>query len=579
MKKYLIIGGVAGGASTAARLRRSDESARIILIERGKFISYANCGLPYYLGGIIKERDKLFVQTAKEFGRRFNIDIRTRNEVVRLDSRAKIVTVINLDTGVEYEETYDKLVLSPGAKPLKPPLPGNDLPGVFNLRNVEDTDQIKEFLLQNKPEKAIVVGAGYIGIEMVENLHHLCSDVSLVEMADRILPFFDYEMSSALSQHIQSKGVRIFLKEKVTMLEQRGARLMVSLASGRKLETDMLIFATGIRPDTDWLKDSGLGLSENGSILVDDYLMTNDQHIYALGDAIQTKHQILDNNVNAYLAGPASKQGRIVADNIVFGNNKKYKGIIGTAIIKVFDLTAAMTGATEHQLQRSKKDFLTTVIHTASYAGYYPDAQPISIKLLFSPDKGEILGVQIIGFMGVDKRVDVISAFIQKGGKVSDLTEFEHSYAPPYSSARDPLTIAGFVAENMINRKFKAVNWSELEVNNYRQALLLDVRTPEEFAWGSIPGSINIPLDDLRDRFSELPPNRDIVVYCLAGHRGYLACRLLSQKGFDKVYNLAGGYKTYQFAYGKDDKCEDIYEGETILQDDSIFPEDEAFKS
>ncbi|MBW6515870.1 MAG: FAD-dependent oxidoreductase [Candidatus Cloacimonetes bacterium] len=579
MKKYLIVGGVAGGASTAARLRRNDETAQIILFERGKYISYANCGLPYYIGGVIKKRDKLFVQTVEEFSKRFNIDIRTLSEVRGIDKQSKKIKVVNLETGETYQETYDILVLSPGAQPIIPPIKGNDLPGIFVLRNVEDTDRIKQFIEQHHPKRVTVIGAGYIGIEMVENLHNICSEVSLIEMADRILPFFDFEMSSALSHHIRSEGVKIYLNEKVNSLEQTNEGIIASLESGMKIKTDMVIFATGIKPDTAWLRNSGLELSDNGSIVVTEYLQTNDPDIYAVGDAIKIKHQILQQDVNAFLAGPASKQGRIVADNIVLGNKRKFNGVIGNAIIKVFDLTAGIVGASEQQLKLSKVSFRSAVIHASSHAGYYPNALPISLKLFFTPQDGEILGAQIIGFKGVDKRLDVISAFIQKRGTVFDLTEFEHSYAPPYSSARDPLTIVGFVSENMIKGKFKTIEWSELGQDNYQQSILLDVRSKEEYELGSIPDSINIPLDDLRERWQELPKDKDIIIYCLVGLRGYLACRLLLQKGFDRVYNLSGGYKTYQFIFGRKDGEEGIYDGETILPDDQIYPEEDAFLS
>jgi len=579
MKKYLIVGGVAGGASTAARLRRNDETAQIIVFERGKYISYANCGLPYYIGGIIKERDKLFVQTAEEFSKRFNIDIRTRSEVTSIDTLGKKVIVSDLDKGESYEESYDRLVLSPGAQPIIPSVKGNDLPGIFILRNVEDTDKIQEFIKQKKPKRATVIGAGYIGIEMVENLYNICSEVSLIELADRILPFFDFEMSSALNRHIRSTGVKVYLNEKVNSIEQTNEGIIASLDSGKTIESDMVIFATGIKPDTNWLLNSGLELSDNGSIVVNEYLQTNDADIYAVGDAIQIKHQILQQDINAYLAGPASKQGRIVADNIVFGNNRRFDGVMGNAIIKVFDLTAGIVGASDQQLKLNNREFCTAAIHGSSNAGYYPNALPISIKLFFEPYVGKILGAQIIGFKGVDKRLDVISAFMQKSGTVFDLAEFEHSYAPPFSSARDPITIVGFVAENMIKGKFKTIEWTELSQEKYRHSFLLDVRKIEEYALDSIPGSINIPIDELRDRWQELPKEKDIIIYCHAGLRGYLACRLLIQKGFDRVYNLSGGFKTYQFVHGRKDGEDGIYDGETILPDDQIYPQDDDFLS
>ena len=576
MKKYLIVGGVAGGASTAARLRRNDESAEIILFERGKYISYANCGLPYYLGGVIKDRKKLFVQTAGEFGKRFKIDVRTRNEVLSIDPLEKKVRVKNLETWNEYEESYDKLVLSPGAKPILPPVPGTDLPGIFLLRNVEDTDQIKHFLEKKKPRRALVIGAGFIGIEMVENLHNICSEVSLVEMADRVLPFFDLEMAAALYRHIKSHGVQVYLQQRITNLARENEEIIATLDNGKNIKTDLVIIAAGIRPDTAWLQNSGLALTPNGSIMVNDFLLTNDENIYAVGDAIQTKHQILRQDMNAYLAGPASKQGRIVADNIIYGNKRRYCGVTGNAILKVFDLTAGIVGASEQQLKKHQLPYRVSVIHTASNAGYYPDALPLTIKLLFTPDTGNILGAQIIGFRGVDKRLDVVSAFIQLQGTVFDLAEFEHSYAPPYSSARDPLTIAGFVAENMIGERFRSIDWTDLDKEEFRQAQILDVRTDEEIKSGMIKGSIHIPLDDLRDRLKELPADKDIIVYCRAGLRGYLACRLLTQNGFERVYNLSGGYKTYQFIH-EAKETEDVFTEDVVHPDDQLYPEGDSY--
>lgn len=575
MNTYLIVGGVAGGASTAARLRRNDESARIIIIEKGHYISYANCGLPYYIGGVITTRDRLFVQTKEQFARRFNLEIRTRQEVISLERVEKRVLIRDLEKNEEYYESYDKLILSPGARPFKPPITGSDLPGVFVLRDVEDTDRIKEYIENRKPEKAIVIGAGYIGIEMVENLHKFCSRVSLVEMEDRILPFFDFEMASALGRHIKSQGIEVYLRERVVSLQERGDSMFAILASGREIEGEIVIFATGVRPDTEWLKSSGLKLSANGSIIVDEYLRTSDENIYAVGDAILTKQLILNRDFNAFLAGPANKQGRAVADNVAGNNMRRFKGALPTAIIRIFKLTAGMVGLSEHQLMQHRIDYIIIATHNSDHAGYYPGASPISLKLLCSPKDGLILGAQIIGYQGVDKRIDVIAAFMQNSGTVYDLTDFEHSYAPPYSSARDPLTLAGYVGENLLNRKFQTISWQDIYKEENKDALLLDIRREEEFECCTIPGSKNIPLDELRERLDELPQDRKIITFCLSGHRSYLACRILLQKGFKNVYNLTGGFKTYQFVYCRD-KGADIYAAETIKPDDQIYPDCKA---
>ncbi len=572
MKTYLIVGGVAGGASTAARLRRNDESARIIIIERGRYISYANCGLPYYIGGVIKTRDKLFVQPKEEFAQRFNLEIRTLHEVIGLEREEKKVRIRDLENNKEYYESYDKLILSPGARPFKPPVSGSDLPGVFVLRDVEDTDRIKEYIDKRKPEKAIVIGAGYIGIEMIENLNEICSEVSLVEMEDRILPFFDFEIASALGRHIKARGININLRERVVSLQKEGDSITANLASNKQIDSDIVIFATGVRPDTEWLKESGLKLSNNGSIVVDEYLRTSDENIYAVGDAIVTKQLVLNQDFNAFLAGPANKQGRAVADNITGDNIRKFKGAFPTAIIKVFELTAGMVGVSERQLQQQRMEYFTVATHSSDHAGYYPGASPISLKLLCNPEEGRILGAQIIGYQGVDKRIDVVAAFMQNNGTVYDLTDFEHSYAPPFSSARDPLTLAGYVGENLLQRKFQAITWQDLRKKEYRDAFLLDVRKKEEFECCTIPGSISIPLDELRSRLNELPRDRKIVAFCLSGQRSYLACRILLQKGFSNVYNLNGGFKTYQFVYCRHEKI-DIYDDETIKPDDQIHPE------
>lgn len=545
MKKVLIVGGVAGGAATAARLRRNDENVHIVIFEKGKYISYANCGLPYYIGGTITERDQLFVQNEEDFSKRFNLDIRTCNEVISVNTDEKYVTVMDLTRERQYTESYDKLVLSPGAKPVNPPVKGIDSgKNVFRLRNVDDTDRIKDYIKTYKPEKAVIIGAGYIGIEMAENLNKVCSSVTVVELADRVIPFFDFEMSAMIEQHLTSGGINIMLNERVTSYEDN----QVVLQSGKRVSSDILIVAAGVKPDTAFLEGSGINLTANGSIIVDKHLLTSNRDVYAIGDAISCRHKVLETDLSIYLAGPASKQGRITADNIVNDNKTVYEGTIGTAILKAADITAGYTGISEDSLKRQNRPYITSYTHSNNHAGYYPNALPMTIKLLFHPQNGTIYGSQIIGYEGIDKRLDVIAALIHKKGTIYDLTEYDHAYAPPYSSAKDPLTIAGFAAENIIKGKVRIVHWYDLDDEFLADKELIDVRTEEENQIESIPGSRLIPLDELRERLDEIPKNKKLIIYCRAGQRGYLACRILMQKGFSEVYNLSGGYKTYAIA-------------------------------
>ncbi|HOV13660.1 MAG TPA: FAD-dependent oxidoreductase, partial [Spirochaetota bacterium] len=451
MGKYLIIGGVAGGATTAARLRRVDEKSQIILFERGDYISYANCGLPYYIGGEIKERDKLFVQTPLSFGKRFNVDIRVRQEVVKIIPETKTVEIKKLDTNEIYKETYDKLVLSPGASPIKPPIPGIDSERIFTLRNVPDTDKIKDFIDKNIPKRVVIVGAGFIGLEMAENLHNKGIFVTIVEMANQVMNVIDYEMAAAVHQHLKSKNVEFYLKDGVTKFTERSdKRIMVSLSSGKEILTDMVVLSIGVKPENFLAKEANLKIGVTGGIEVNDYMQTSNPDIYALGDAIEFNNPIINKKFVIPLAGPANKQGRIVADNIVFGNKSKYSGTIATAIAKVFDLTVASTGLSEKLLKRENIPYIASITHSGSHAGYYPGAFPMTIKLLFAPDDGKILGSQIVGYDGVDKRIDVIATLLKCGKTVYDLADVEHSYAPPYSSAKDPVNIAGFAVENIL---------------------------------------------------------------------------------------------------------------------------------
>lgn len=544
---YLIIGGVAGGATVAARLRRMDEKANIILFERGKYVSYANCGLPYYIGDTINNREKLFVQTAKGFTDRFRIDIRTEQEVTAIRPDKKEVEIKNLSTGETYTETYDKLVLSPGAEPLRPSIEGIGSKKIFTLRNVPDTDTIKNYVNTENPKRAIVVGGGFIGLEMAENLHDLGIQVDVVEMANQVMAPLDFSMAAIVHRQLTDKGVGLHLEDGVSRFEEKDGGVTVHLRSGKQIATDMVLLSIGVRPETKLAKDAGLAIGERGGITVNDYMQTSDANIYALGDAVEVRHLVTGQPALIPLAGPANKQGRIVADNIVFGNKEKYPGSIGTSIAKVFDLTVAAAGANAKLLQRNNIPYISSYTHGASHAGYYPGAVPLSIKILFAPENGKLLGAQIVGFNGVDKRIEMLAQVIQRGGTVHDLAELEHAYAPPYSSAKDPVNMARFVAENILNKKSQIIQWREL-AELPADTIRIDVRTHDEYKLGTIPGFINIPVDELREHLDELPKEKPIVVTCAVGLRGYLAYRILVQNGFKHVRNLSGGYKTWSVA-------------------------------
>lgn len=544
---YLIIGGVAGGATVAARLRRMDEKANIILLERGKYVSYANCGLPYYIGDTINNREKLFVQTAKGFTDRFRIDIRTEQEVTAIRPDKKEVEIKNLSTGETYTETYDKLVLSPGAEPLRPGIEGIGSKKIFTLRNVPDTDTIKNYVNTENPKRAIVVGGGFIGLEMAENLYDLGIQVDVVEMANQVMAPLDFSMAAIVHRQLTDKGVGLHLEDGVSRFEEKDGGVTVHLRSGKQIATDMVLLSIGVRPETKLAKDAGLAIGERGGIAVNDYMQTSDADIYALGDAVEVRHLVTGQPALIPLAGPANKLGRIVADNIVFGNKKKYPGSIGTSIAKVFDLTVAAAGANAKLLQQNNIPYISSYTHGASHAGYYPGAVPLSIKILFAPENGKLLGAQIVGFNGVDKRIEMLAQVIQRGGTVHDLAELEHAYAPPYSSAKDPVNMAGFVAENILNKKSRIIQWREL-AELPADTIRIDVRTHDEYKLGTIPGFINIPVDELREHLDELPKEKPIVVTCAVGLRGYLAYRILVQNGFKHVRNLSGGYKTWSVA-------------------------------
>ena len=548
--KHLIVGGVAGGATAAARIRRIAENDEIILFEKGEYISYANCGLPYYIGGTIADRSKLFVQTPEAFGRRFDIDVRTRSEVLSIHTEEKKVTVKAPDGSV-YEESYDKLLLSPGASPVKPPLPGIDLEGIFTLRNVSDTDAIKQYIGSRDVKRAVVIGGGFIGLEMAENLHDAGAEVTVVEMADQVMAPIDFSMAAIVHQHLLEKGVRLRLNTAVTGFEKSGEGLEVAFTSGEKAPADIVILSIGVRPLNILATAAGLATGQRGGIKVNEYLRTSAPDIYAVGDVIEYPHPIDGNPWMNYLAGPANRQARIVADNMVQGDTEKYEGSIGTSIAKVFDLTVAATGMAAKRLKQENIPYLTATIHPNSHAGYYPGATPMSIKVVFAPETGRLLGAQIVGYYGVDKRIDELAFAIKRGCTVNDLTAIEHAYAPPYSSAKDPVALAGYVAGNILSGKMNPITWRELRDIDKSTITLIDVRTPVEFANGTIDGAINIPLDDMRRQLDRIPRDKPIVLFCGVGLRGYLASNILKQRGFKDVRNLSGGIKTYRAATAK----------------------------
>jgi len=539
-KKVLIVGGVAGGASTAARLRRLDENAEIIMFERDEYISFANCGLPYYIGETIKERDKLLVQTPEAMKARFNIDVRTFSEVTVIDTKNKKVTVNSKSKGI-YEETYDYLVLSPGGRALRPNIPGISSEKIFTLRNIADTDAVKAFVDKEGMKSAIVIGGGFIGIEMAENLKDRGMDVTLVEAAPHILAPFDSDMVVIAEKEMVDNGVALILGDGVKSFEDVDSQVQVTLSSEKRVKADLVILAIGVAPDTAFLKESGIEVGPRGHIIVNEKMETNAEGVYAVGDAIEVVDFITKKKSAVPLAGPANKQGRIAADNIA-GLNSVYKGTQGTSILKVFGLTAASTGANERTLQRENIPYRVIYTHPVAHASYYPDAFPMDLKLIFNDD-GKILGAQGMGIDGVDKRIDVIATAIRLNGTVEDLAELELAYAPPFSSAKDPVNMLGFTAQNILAGRSHVVAWKDIEKIKSEDYILLDVRSDLEFENGHLEGAVNIPVDDLRIRMGELDKSKTIVEYCQVGIRGYIADRILTQNGF-KVLNITGGYKT-----------------------------------
>ena len=542
--KFIIIGGVAGGATAAARIRRNTEQAEIILFEKGEHISYANCGLPYYLGGVIEERERLFVQTPESFGKRFNIDVRVNSEVIGIDTIEKQVHIRTSD-GREYTESYDKLLLSPGASPVRPPLPGIDSEGIFTLRNVTDTDRIKSYMQQKEVKNAVIVGGGFIGLEMAENLHHRGIRVSIVEMGNQVMSPIDFSMASLVHKQLQEKGIQLFLGQTVESFTDNSGKVTVHLKSGIKLESDMVLLSIGVKAETTLARKAGLRLGEMQGIYVNKHMQTSDENIYAVGDAIEYPHPTTGKPWLNFLAGPANRQARIAADNMVFGNVLSYEGSIGTSIAKVFDITVASTGLPGKRLKQMGIPYLSATTHASSHASYYPGALPMSIKITFSPTDGRLYGAQIVGYDGVDKRIDQYALFIKKGGTTEELTLLEQAYAPPYSSAKDPVAITGYIAGNILSGKMTPLYWRELSETDISRITLVDVRTREEFELGTIPGAINIPLEELRERMKELPMERPVYLFCSVGLRGYLASNILKGNGYRDVRNLIGGLKTY----------------------------------
>lgn len=544
--KVLIVGGVAGGASAAARLRRLDEKAEIIMFERGEYISFANCGLPYYIGGEINKKSALTLQTPQSFNSRFNVDVRVFNEVTAIDAEKKQVTVHNVQTGEDYTESYDELILSPGAAPLVPTMDGVDDPRVFTLRNIPDTVKIRDYVEEEFPESAVVVGGGYIGVEMAENLKKAGLKVTIVELADHVIAPLDGDMAAEVHRYLRDQGVALMLGKAVQSMEDKGGKLTLHLSEG-EIETDMVILSVGVRPDTALAQGAGLELNPKGAIVVNEHMQTSKEHIYAVGDAIEIVDFVTGKKGYVPLAGPANKQGRIAADNIC-GIKSSYKNTLGSSVLKIFDMTVAMTGVNERAAQAAGLDYDKVYTYSQSHASYYPGGHGISIKTLYEKGTGKILGAQLVGYDGVDKRCDVIATAIRAGMTAYDLTELELCYAPPFGSAKDPVNFVGYVIENTLTGKVKNFFWNDVEkLPRDGSVTLLDVRTPSEREVGHIPGFIHIPLDELRQRAGELPQDKPVYIHCHSGLRSYLACRMLTGLGYD-CYNLSGGWRFYEIA-------------------------------
>jgi len=543
--KLVIVGGVAGGATAAARARRLDERAEIVLIERGEYISFANCGLPYYVGRIIEERDDLLVTTPEDFRRRYHIDIRIFSRVTRIDRNEKRIEIFDVASERTYWESYDRLILSPGAEPVRPPLEGVDLENVFSLRSIPDSDRIKQFVDQSRPSSAVVVGGGFIGLEMAENLSHRGVRTTIVEMLDQVLAPLDFEMAGLVQAHLEEQGVELALGNGVESLAPKDGRLVVRTDQGREIDCDLVVLSIGVRPESVLAREAGLEIGPRGHIKVDASMRTSDPDIFAVGDAVEIVDFVTGQPTAVALAGPANKQARIAADNAL-GRSSLFHGALGTAIVKVFDMAAATTGACEKVLKRLQSSYRVSYTHSNSHASYYPGAGSMAIKLVFKPGSGRLLGAQIVGRDGVDKRIDVLATAIRAGMTVFDLEELELSYAPPYSSAKDPVNIAGFVAANMLKGDASNETWWRLAEADPAWDIMIDLRGQDEIdELGTIPGSIHVPLDELRSKLPELDRSKRYLLFCAVGMRGYVGYRIMVQNGFQAV-NLAGGFSTYQ---------------------------------
>ncbi len=548
--KLVIVGGVAGGATAAARARRVNEDAEIVVFERGEFISFANCGLPYYIGNVIKRRDHLLLATPEEFKQRYNIDVRIFSEVVGIDPKEKVVEIKHNITGEKYRENYDKLILSPGAEPIKPPLEGIELENIFHLRNVPDSDRIKKIVDERNPQCAVVVGGGFIGLEMAENLTERGVKTTIVEMLDQVMPSLDYEMATLIHDHLGAKNVELELENGVKSFSKASDRILVSTQKGLELECDLVLLSVGIRPENSLAKQADLKIGPTGGIAVDDTMKTSDPNIYAVGDAVEVRDIVTGFPTLTALAGPANKQARIAADNAL-GRKSIFTGTLGTSVVKVFDMVLASTGANEKFLKKHDIPYLVSYTHSGSHAGYYPGATNTSVKILFSPGTGKVLGAQIVGKKGVDKRIDVLATAIRAKMTVYDLQELELAYAPPYSSAKDPINICGFVAANILKGDMDIAHWGELDLLQKKGAILIDLRTRFELNHvGKIDNAVHIPIDELRNRLTELDKQKTYIPFCAVGFRGYLGHRILVQNGF-KSKNLSGGFLTYTMANKK----------------------------
>lgn len=543
--KTVIVGGVAGGASAAARLRRLDEQAEIVVFERSAYVSYANCGLPYYIGGIITEPAALTLKTPESFWERFRIAVHVRHEVTAIHPERKCVTVHRLDTGEIFEESYDKLLLAPGARPARPNMPGLDLDRLFTLRTVEDTLRIRQFIEQEQPRSVILAGGGFIGLELAENLHHLGIDVTIIQQTQHLLDILDPEMASYIHAKMRQQGIKLLLGHTVSGFTAADGGITTLLADGRQLTADMAVLAIGVTPDIDLARQAGLQLGIRGSIVVNDRMETSIPDIFAVGDAVQVRHFVTGQDTLISLAGPANRQGRIAADNIC-GRDSRYPGSQGSSVLKLFDMTIAATGINERAARQSGIEYDKIYLSPDNHAGYYPGGKVMTIKVLFDKASYKLLGAQIVGYEGVDKRIDVLAAAIHAGMNAIRLKDLDLAYAPPYSSAKDPVNMAGFMAENLSTGLLQQFFWEDVPTLPRDGSItLLDVRTIREYAQGHIDGFINIPLDDLRDRLGELPTGKPVYVICRSGIRSYIACRILAQHGFD-CYNFSGGFRHYE---------------------------------